>query len=523
MSDQIQESTEQKQDKLETIQVFNNYCLITSNVEEIPQFLQKAQKHCHVFLINPHTSYNHPKVSNLKYETIDEYARIIYKNIFDERILHILVDDSDEFCMKIKDKVVGLVNLDKGFCFGQGGINSIVNLWQNLPQIIESPNTTGLKDLFKGKPVVLVNSGPSLSKNIDVLKEYQDKCVIIACSTAITALYKHGITPHFLMIIDPFPIFKEFVFPYCTEKTTLLASSVASYDFIKDYPGKVIFYHTSGGLQIIGNMFRDLNITEGIYSSATVTTAAFSLALYFGADPIIFIGQDMCYGDSKNKVYADGIEGLTDLETIEMETIDGRKVRTIHAYKEIFDYFNSNIPKQKDRTVINATEGGAGLLGAKVMTLQETADQYFIDKVEIPEIKIFKEVDKNKILEDLNLIKTDVIKLKDFSEMFRKYIDSLIENKIDEEFIKVEIDEFFDRLRDKKGSKCIDSFCSWIWYLLPMTELEEKMNSFDLLDNSFNNIMNLLNKQIEILEDKLGIRKELKEEENGDEDGESGE
>ncbi len=202
---QVNQSQTNQPQQFQPPQFYENYCLITSKIIEIPEFLQKIKKYGHVCLIDSEQPYYHPNVLMFKCQTIDEYARLIYKTIFDKRLLHILVDDEDKFCMAIKDKVTELVNLDRGFCFGQGGQSSIVNLWSNLPQIIKSPNTTGLQNLYQGKPVVLVNSGPSLSKNIDILKEYKDKVIIVACSTAIVALYKHGITPHYLMISSVFP------------------------------------------------------------------------------------------------------------------------------------------------------------------------------------------------------------------------------------------------------------------------------------------------------------------------------
>jgi hypothetical protein len=183
-----------------------------------------------------------------------------------------------------------------------------------------------------------------------------------------------------------------------------------------------------------------------------------------------------------------------------MTTIDGRKVKTIHAYKEIFDYFNSEVPKVTDRVIINATEGGAGILGAKVMTLQEVANQYFIDKVEIPEINIYKEVDKSKILSDLYLIKKDVIEIRKFLPFFRKYIDSLIDNKVDYEIIVDEVDAFVERIREKKAEKYLDTFISWIWYLLPMSlDSSDKIGALDLLEESFSRFLGLLEKQIEAL------------------------
>lgn len=44
-------------------------------------------------------------------------------------------------------------------------------------------------------PVIIIGSGPSLDKSIDIIKSVDRKCLLISCATALTALYKNGITP----------------------------------------------------------------------------------------------------------------------------------------------------------------------------------------------------------------------------------------------------------------------------------------------------------------------------------------
>ena len=59
-----------------------------------------------------------------------------------------------------------------------------------------------LIDIFQGKPGVIVSTGPSLEKNIHVLKEHQDKLVIVAVGQALRVLMGYGITPDFICTVD---------------------------------------------------------------------------------------------------------------------------------------------------------------------------------------------------------------------------------------------------------------------------------------------------------------------------------
>lgn len=52
-----------------------------------------------------------------------------------------------------------------------------------------------MKKNFENAPVFIIGSGPSLDHDIQFLRKYQDKAIIIACGTAIDTLYHAGIKP----------------------------------------------------------------------------------------------------------------------------------------------------------------------------------------------------------------------------------------------------------------------------------------------------------------------------------------
>lgn len=116
---------------------------------------------------------------------------------------------------------------------------------KNLDQIIGSSNADGLIGKFKSTPGILVSAGPSLQKNVHLLKGLEDKCVIMAAGTAVRVLEDFGITPHFMVGIDAGDNegkihanvkSKDIHFIYSNQVSTL---SVASYDgpkFVMNYP-----------------------------------------------------------------------------------------------------------------------------------------------------------------------------------------------------------------------------------------------------------------------------------------------
>ncbi|MBQ9220156.1 6-hydroxymethylpterin diphosphokinase MptE-like protein [Succinivibrio sp.] len=68
---------------------------------------------------------------------------------------------------------------------------------------------TPLKEDYKNNPVFIIGSGPSLDHDIPFIRKYQDKAIIIACGTAIDALYHAGIKPDFYANTERTPQIKQ--------------------------------------------------------------------------------------------------------------------------------------------------------------------------------------------------------------------------------------------------------------------------------------------------------------------------
>lgn len=64
---------------------------------------------------------------------------------------------------------------------------------------------SSLFDKFKEVPAIICGAGPSLEKNLTLLKEIKDQAIIFAGGSALNALQAKGITPHFGAGIDPNP------------------------------------------------------------------------------------------------------------------------------------------------------------------------------------------------------------------------------------------------------------------------------------------------------------------------------
>ncbi len=76
------------------------------------------------------------------------------------------------------------------------------NMFLNMEQIVSNPGIKTLLGKFRGKPGVLVATGPSLNKNMHLLNGLRDKALIISCDAGLIPLKKKGIRRHCYLLFQ---------------------------------------------------------------------------------------------------------------------------------------------------------------------------------------------------------------------------------------------------------------------------------------------------------------------------------
>ena len=242
-----------------------------------------------------------------------------------------------------------------------------------------------IQNKFDNVPAILVAGGPSLDKNIHLLKQVREKAVIIAVDTVLPALLRNKIHPHFLTCIDPNNLtFEKFadVIPEVKD-VSLICSSWVNPKTPKVFPADQIFWtFTANAMEAWLNSLIGGKLMTG--GASTVAHLNLIAAHILGCDPIIFIGQDLAYPKTSSASHAQGTvlqgsapkETLTTLAHGETVTgINGDVLRTNRSFLSMKVFFESAIAKS-DKIHINATEGGANIEGTKIMSLQDVIDKY---------------------------------------------------------------------------------------------------------------------------------------------------
>ncbi|ECC0217738.1 motility associated factor glycosyltransferase family protein, partial [Campylobacter coli] len=82
----------------------------------------------------------------------------------------------------------------------------------NLPQMITHPSYKELLSKRKGisDTAIIVSTGPSLTKQLPLLKKYASKATIFCADSSYPILAKHGIKPDYVLSLERIPLTSEF-------------------------------------------------------------------------------------------------------------------------------------------------------------------------------------------------------------------------------------------------------------------------------------------------------------------------
>lgn len=370
------------------------------------------------------------------------------------------------------------------------------NFIENIPHIVESINIKELFNKFQNKPAIIVSAGPSLAKNVELLKEIKNKALIICVGTALRVLLDKGIKPDLVITVDPdTPNYRHFdniefdniplVYYSCVYPNILNKHNGEKFVFkFQDiYVGKTI-----------NNYMNDI---EKLSSGGSVVHNALDLAIKMGSNPIIFIGQDLAYTD--NKTHSDGtvyendslerieensklvilrdvnIRGTShkikeEKRTVVVRDIYGNNVITDEVLYSYLKWLENVIEANKDRIYIDATEGGAKIEGTNVLTLKETIEKYCSNDIEVKEIieRIIKEskIDTTQLLNDFENIEIQLKEIISQSFQISEQVNALLEK--------------FDSLNDVEKLKLLSK----------LKKLEDTLKSYN---EGFNSIEFILN------------------------------
>ncbi len=419
---------------------FNNILIIEPSMEIFKAFSEDNNNHIledkHInILCQPDekeltTAYNllidSKQVGNIK---IYDYGS--YRNIFKEDY-KLLFDSLQKF---ITGNAINRNTID---AYSVKWFNSYMS---NLRHSMDSYTINDFKDSFKNYPSVVVSAGPSLDKNIDLLKGMENKVLIIAGNRTLKPLLDRGIRPHFVCTIDPTDLIYEMMKENLDAKVPLVHSHMSNDLLVREQKGARVLY-TSGGNHNYLPELLDYEV-DSLISGGSVAHAAADFAVYCGCSPVIFIGQDLAY--TNNERHADSAKASIDKELNyslkQVEAYGGGTVGTSVDFDLFRRAFETYIQTKQEIRFINSTEGGARIKGTEEVPLKEILNS-FTSKEEVLHIykKCFsivpKHFESSKVKGNLSAAKERLESLREELIIGREICDRSITEKKQHKVVK---------------------------------------------------------------------------------------
>ena len=340
----------------------------------------------------------------------------------------------------------------------------------NAPEMLKNPPVQCLKNKKNSDIAVIVSTGPSLTKQLPLLKEIQNKITIIAVDASMPILEKWNIVPDFVTSLERVEatakFFKE-TSPEFQKKFITIHASLQHQEVLKNSYGDKIFSMRA----FLYNKYLELDEYGYLGIGMSAANMAYELAFLLGFKEIVLIGQDLAYAED-GKSHASGhVYGENEVKYKDSDlyvTKYGGKgvVRTTKTWNMFKNHFERDIfdLNEKGIKTYNATEGGARIEGS----------------IEIPFKEIVKKLNNtNKMKISITPYNNEKYK-EELLHIYNKLLHMIKEGKT----VQKEIEKVF-----LKVAKEFDNLV----YLNQNNKLEE-------ID--FEHLLNLL-KEIDIIKEKI--------------------
>ncbi|HEH4548215.1 TPA: motility associated factor glycosyltransferase family protein, partial [Campylobacter coli] len=314
---------------------------------------------------------------------------------------------------------------------------------QNIPSMLESIPFQRILSQRKNKfdNAIVVSAGPSLAKQLSLLKAYQDKAVIFCADGALSMLEKEGIVPDYVTNLD----FTDLAMKFFQNKENLKQSIIALE--CATHPNIVRSLNAENCMIVLRNkaLYQRFNLNDfGYIDTGThVSHFSYTLALALGFKNIIMIGQDLAFDEegnshSKGFSYGEQFSGEKTVPTLKTQAYAGKGEVLTHVawndYRIKLEYlFACNEQKAK---FYNATEGGARINFTEELSFKECCEKLLTK--EKPKFEFPKSLTKNRSDKLLVKFKEKIQKDQDNAKRFLDdalALKQILENILSKDFI----------------------------------------------------------------------------------------
>lgn len=309
---------------------------------------------------------------------------------------------------------------------------------------IPSKSVWELKGEFQGKDIIIVAAGPSLDRNIELLRQAdKEKTVILATGTVLKKMLELKIIPDYVIITDS----GEGTYPQIDGveecQVPLLFLSTTYFRVAENYYGmKYILFQKGFDLAEREALKRgELCIETG----GSVTTTALDLGIKMECDRVVFVGLDLAYtggyshasGTAQYEKTVDAARKVEGSSGEILETAQNLNMYRLWMEKRIRQLRQEN----NSITIIDATEGGAKINGMECCKL--------VDVLHLEENLVSGDDAWNKKLISI------IIPCYNVEEYIDRCIESLVDQTIGIEHLELIL------VDDKSSDQTVEHLVRW--------------------------------------------------------------
>lgn len=382
--------------------------------EELKRTIEIGER---ILVIDPiiHIDKNENFLTDLSMDSIKEFLN---SQISITDTLNVIVGiNYDKITSDSKDMLLFYKMLNEKIVSNKINENTVAHFikqWNEnyLKNLKYAKNDPSIKALFGSgtEPIVIASGGPSLTKQLPLIKKYRKQIILIAAGTTINSLLKNDIRPDLVVAIDGgianYNHFKDLQiddFPLVYVPTNHFG--------IRDRFKYAYSCFITMEEQLIPHYKKySTKQPETFIGGSSVANVAYNLALFMTNGPITLIGQDLAY--TNGQTHAEGNLGKSEVtknNTLMYEGYFGELVETDSVFLQMRDGFE-NIVKtmQSENRSFNSTEGGLKIPSFKQLEFERFLEDYANKEVDFKAQYDIEDIDQEFLLgkynNDMNVI-----------------------------------------------------------------------------------------------------------------------
>ncbi|ELZ1675470.1 motility associated factor glycosyltransferase family protein [Campylobacter jejuni] len=242
----------------------------------------------------------------------------------------------------------------------------------NLPSMITHPSYKELLSKRKGisDTAIIVSTGPSLTKQLPLLKKYASKATIFCADSSYPILAKHGIKPDYVCMLERTEITAEFFnhdFGEFDKDVVFICAGVVHPKAIEYLKGGNRKYLIMPRYLYFPIYIKLNKYFYFLYNTPSVAHMSYFLSALLNHKNIILIGQDLAYAKNGNS-HPDDYQNSANYESQMYEHIltkayGGKEEVKTHEAWIFFKQILETMIIKYSITTYNCTEGGARIEG----------------------------------------------------------------------------------------------------------------------------------------------------------------